>query len=65
MGNNHTRDNQKWKDKNIERWTISFPKGKKEIVRDYAHSQGMTLTAYVFSLIENDSGIIIRKKNSE
>lgn len=34
--------------------TLSLPKGKKEEYRAKAESKGLSLTAYIVSLIEND-----------
>ena len=62
MGNRKTESNQKWKRKNIDRVMIAFPKGKKEIIREYANAQGKTLTAYIIDVLERDSGIAIRER---
>lgn len=35
--------------------TLNLPKGKKEEYRAKAESKGLSLTAYIVSLIENDN----------
>ena len=37
-----------------DRFTMMFPAGKKDIYREYAKSQGMSLNALINKLIEED-----------
>lgn len=39
-----------------DRFTLTFPKGKKEIYKDYAESHGMSLNGYINKLIADDMG---------
>jgi len=39
-----------------DRFTLTFPKGKKEIYKAYAESRGMSLNGYINKLIADDMG---------
>lgn len=55
-GYNESRKNAilKYRKNNIERVTLDLPKGKKAEYKAKAAERGMSLTAYIVSLIEND-----------
>ena len=55
-GYNESRKNAilKYRKKSIDRITLDLPKGKKDECRSKAESKGMSLTAYIVNLIEND-----------
>lgn len=44
-----------------DRFTLTFPKGKKEIYKSYAESKGMSLNAYINQLIAEDMGARLTK----
>lgn len=52
---------RKYMDTHIDKLTLGFPKGKKEKYKNYANSQGMSLTALITKLIEED----MKKHNEE
>ena len=62
MATKETIYTQRWKDANIDRMTFSLPKGKKELLRQYAESQGKTVSSYLIDLIEKDSGLNMRRE---
>lgn len=39
-----------------DRFTLTFPKGKKEIYKAYAEKHGMSLNGYINKLIADDMG---------
>ena len=43
-----------------DRFTATFPKGKKEEYRKYAESQGKSLNAFINELIEEDINLFSR-----
>ena len=45
----------KYRKNNIERITLDLPKGKKDEYKAKAESKGLSLTAYIVQLIENDN----------
>lgn len=45
----------KYKKEKRDSLTLSLPKGKKEEYRAKAESKGLSLTAYIVSLIEKDN----------
>lgn len=45
----------KYKKEHRDRIIVEVPKGKKEEYRAKAESKGLSLTAYIVSLIENDN----------
>ena len=55
-GYNESRKNAilKYRKKSIERITLDLPKGKKDEYKAKAEAKGMSLTAYIVSLIEAD-----------
>ena len=44
----------KYVKQNYDRVNVTMPKGKKEEYKAYAQSKGMSLNAYIISLIEAD-----------
>lgn len=44
----------KYNAEKYDRFTATFPKGKKDIYRKQAESKGMSLNAYITYLIEQD-----------
>ena len=56
-GYNEGRKNAilKYRKNNIERITLDLPKGKKDEYKAYAQARGLSLTAYIVQLIENDN----------
>lgn len=44
----------KYRKKAIERIAVDVPKGKKDEYKAFAESRGMSLTAYIVKLIEED-----------
>lgn len=39
-----------------DRFTLTFPKGMKEVYKNYAEAQGMSLNGYINKLIADDMG---------
>ena len=39
-----------------DRFTLTFPKGMKEVYKSYAEAQGMSLNGYINKLIADDMG---------
>lgn len=39
-----------------DRFTLTFPKGMKEIYKNYAEARGLSLNAYINKLIAEDMG---------
>ena len=44
----------KYRKANLETFHLDLPKGKKDEYKAKAEAKGMSLTAYIVSLIEND-----------
>jgi predicted HicB family RNase H-like nuclease len=40
--------------KNLDEFKVRVPKGEKDLIKDYAESQGLSLNAYVNELIRKD-----------
>jgi predicted HicB family RNase H-like nuclease len=45
--------NRKWNENNLDRIYITVKKGQKEIIKEIAEKQGMSLNAYIGKAIEN------------
>ena len=54
MGNSSTAAKNRYNRKAYDRVNITFPKGKKEIVANFAKSRGMSLNKYINDLIDKD-----------
>lgn len=44
----------RWQKENQERIIVMVPRGKKDNIKDQAESRGMSVNAYIVSLIEKD-----------
>lgn len=53
MSRDFNKQNERIKN-TYDRFTMTFPKGKKEEYRAYAESKGMSLNGYINKLIEQD-----------
>jgi uncharacterized protein (DUF1778 family) len=42
---------QRWNKKNYDEFTLRFPKGQKEVVRQAAEDDGKSLTGYILEAI--------------
>ena len=56
MGKTSTASKNKYNAKAYDRVNITFKKGKKEVISNYAKSQGLSLNAYINKLISDDMG---------
>ena len=45
--------NRKWNENNLDRLYITVKKGQKEVIKEIAEKQGMSLNAYIGKAIEN------------
>lgn len=48
------RANQKYVAKTYEQLKVLVKKGQKEVIKDFAHSNGLSINAYVNKLIKED-----------
>lgn len=55
----------KYRDKNYQRIEFLVYKGQKEIIKEYAQSKGMSLNAYINSLIASDMGELLPEVKKE
>ena len=49
----------KYRDKNYQRIEFLVKKGQRDIIKKYAESKGMSLNAYINSLIVSDMGELL------
>ena len=56
MGKTSTASKNKYNAKAYDRVNVTFKKGKKEIIANYAKSQGLSLNSYINKLISIDMG---------
>jgi len=56
MSKTSTASKNKYNAKAYDRVNITFKKGKKEIIANYAKKQGLSLNAYINKLILTDMG---------
>ena len=61
MGKTSTATKNKWNAQNYDQLRVVVKKGKKEEYKSHAQSKGMSLNAYIISLIEAD----IKKEQGE
>ena len=61
MGKTSTATKNKWNAQNYDQLRVVVKKGKKDEYKAHAHSKGMSLNAYIISLIEAD----IKKEQGE
>lgn len=54
MGTSATKAKNKYASQNYDRITLLTAKGKKKEIKSYAESLGMSLNAYINTLIEKD-----------
>ena len=54
MGKTSTASKNKWNAQNYDQLRVVVRKGKKDEYKLYAQSKGMSLNAYIISLIEAD-----------
>jgi len=52
----HQRASNKYNAKAYDRININVKKGKRDILKNYAEAQGMSLNAYINKLIAEDMG---------
>ena len=57
--------NNKYKNSHYERAEIFFPVGQKDIIKEYAKNKGMSLNAYINSLIASDMGELLPEVKKE
>lgn len=50
----HIKASNKYNAKAYDRVSLMLPKGKKEVVREYAESKGLSLNGYINKLISDD-----------
>ncbi|MDE6666178.1 MAG: hypothetical protein K2K14_08360 [Ruminococcus sp.] len=50
----HIKASNKYNAKAYDRVSLMLPKGKKETVREYAESKGLSLNGYINKLISDD-----------
>lgn len=50
----HIKASNKYNAKAYDRVSLMLPKGKKETVREYAESKGLSLNGYINKLINDD-----------
>ena len=50
----YNKASQKYKKENLEQIRFWVPKGKKDEYKAFAESRGLSLTAYIVKLIEED-----------
>ncbi len=51
---NKTKYDNEYIKKNMDRISLTVPKGQKEIIRKHAEAQGMKLNTYIKHLIDKD-----------
>ncbi len=56
MGKTSTASKNKYNAKAYDRVNVTFKKGEKEVISNYAKSQGLSLNAYINKLILIDMG---------
>jgi predicted HicB family RNase H-like nuclease len=61
MGKTSTASKNKWNAQNYDQLRVVVKKGKKDEYKAHAQSKGMSLNAYIISLIEAD----IKKEQGE
>ena len=52
MANPHTKAQNKWIEKAYDRINLTVPKGKKQVVKDHAESQGESVNAFINRAID-------------
>lgn len=52
MGTARTRANNKWNAKAYDRINLTMPKGKKELIREYAESKGQSVNSFINEAID-------------
>lgn len=52
MGTARTRANNKWNAKAYDRISLTVEKGRKEIIRDFAESQGKSINGFINEAID-------------
>lgn len=50
----HIKASNKYNAKAYDRVSLMLPRGKKEVVREYAESKGLSLNGYINKLISDD-----------
>lgn len=46
--------NRRWDKNNIERITVAVPKGKKQIIKDYAEGHGESVSKFVNRVVDKE-----------
>lgn len=52
MANSHTKAQNKWIEKVYDRINLTVTKGKKQVIKDHAESQGESVNAFINRAID-------------
>lgn len=50
---NKKKSNRKWDAANLDRLSLALPKGKKDIIKEHAASQGESVNSFIGRAIDN------------
>ena len=54
--NNSSKANERFKQKNYDRFLLQVPKGTKEKIKKYAEAEGMSMNRYILEAISDRCG---------